>query len=66
MNRAQFENHVELQRRLVEFYEKYPRGCAGCVYFKQESAFCDYYKQTVPADFQPKGCDQWEYDDVPF
>lgn len=66
MNRAQFEDMLASQRKTMQFYEQYPRGCKGCIKFRGVDQVCERYGQPVPPDFQGAGCDEWNFDDCPF
>lgn len=66
MNRAAFEQLIEGQRRMLQFYEEQPRGCASCTQFQQSTQFCVRFSDKVPSDFQPKGCEQWDFNEVAF
>lgn len=40
-------------------------SCNTCIHFESGKR-CTKFDQVVPADFQEKGCDEWEFDGVPW
>lgn len=65
LTRAGIEDRICYCRRELQALERVraDMGCRTCWNF--DGRECKTYGQ-VPADFIPKGCDDWEFNDVPF
>ena len=66
MNRTEFEDRMHACRRELEALQAVhaDMGCRTCWHYAAPT--CGLYKSPVPAEFVPNGCDQWDYNDVPF
>lgn len=53
------EGAVEMLRALP-----IPTPCGECHWYRSV-AYCSYWKDRIPADIEPRGCDKWE-PGVPF
>lgn len=63
MTRTEYTDHVANLRKELAFYEAVKPGCMGCSFFAD--SVCNKHG-PVPADFIAAGCDEWNFDDVPF
>ena len=53
-------------RELKRIEAQNERGCKSCRLFAASTNWCSHHKDCVPVDFHPAGCDEWQYDDIPF
>ena len=65
MNRIELtDRKCDVQKEL-EWLNNIDTGCRSCEHKKDDVDVCLKHGE-IPADFIAQGCDQWEYDDVPF
>lgn len=64
MNRTEFQDRLNYCRREFEMLSNVKTDCTRCVNNDQRGA-CAKFGQ-IPADFMSVGCDQWDFDEVPF
>ena len=65
MNRIELQTKREALTRMLAELDRVKPSCNTCVHF-ESSKRCAKFDQAVPAEFQASGCDEWEYDEVPF
>lgn len=53
-------------QELEEIERSSALGCSSCNHFASSTSFCTKHKAVVPAEFVTQGCDEWQYDDIPF
>lgn len=41
-------------------------SCQACDHFDASQGYCHEWKQEVPQETQPSGCDRWRDEGVPF
>lgn len=65
MNRALLEGEKNaLQARLDVLYRIKP-DCNSCINMNG-SGECLVHRAVVPDDFKKQGCEEWQWDDIPF
>lgn len=57
---------LELFRREVKMLESIPIKCPTCVNYQPVKGVCVKYQQSPPASVIETGCEEFEYDDIPF
>lgn len=63
-------NRVELSR-LIQTAETFAqllrqlRGCEACMHC-ESGKHCAKYEMEIPPEHFPRGCDEWEFDGIPF
>ena len=65
MNRHELTDMILDSKKVLSFYEGIHTGCAMCEHFIRDARTCKKHG-PVPHDFVEQGCDEWEWDDVPF
>lgn len=65
MNRALLEGEKKALQARLDVLERIKPDCNSCINLSA-SGDCLAHKASVPDDFKKTGCDQWEWDDVPF
>jgi len=65
ISRAVFQEILGFHRDRVQLLERVPAGCASCLHLGPGNQ-CKKWKESVPADFMAAGCDEWQYDQIPF
>lgn len=65
MTRNELTDMILDTKKALAFYEGIKPNCTGCMLFVADANVCKRYG-PVPAEFIETGCDDWEYDDVPF
>lgn len=65
MDRNNLKEMIELHRRRLRELETIKTGCHSCTFFEARGR-CDRWGQHVPTEHQPTGCDDWQYDFIPF
>lgn len=65
MTRNEFEDRLNYCRRELVFLLEQKINCTTCSLFVRDAKVCQRFGQ-VPDDFIEKGCDEWDFDDVPF
>jgi hypothetical protein len=65
MNRLEFQDRLNFCRRELEALQAVQIGCRSCAQFDALGRACKKYG-AVPEGFIAQGCDEWEYDDIPF
>jgi len=63
MNRNEFADRIADCKKELDYLTSRPTGCNGCSRYTNN--VCGLHG-PVPEDFVPVGCDQWDFDDVPF
>lgn len=51
-------------RGRVEHFSKMAMNCSDCRFLA--GTFCRHFQDRVPDDFRVKGCDDWQWDGVPW
>lgn len=64
MTRLEFEDRLAYCKREYEFLQTVQTNCTRCQHYSI-GAVCAKHGQ-IPPDFVQQGCDEWEFDDVPF
>lgn len=65
MKRAEIQTKIELYRRELKMLEAIKISCANCI-FSRNSKWCDKFNAEPPAEVWAAGCDEYEYDEIPF
>lgn len=65
MNRNEHQERIDFCKRELEWLIKQPTNCTTCTLFDGTATVCKRFG-PVPAEFIAQGCDEWDFDDVPF
>lgn len=65
MTRLDLQDRLNYCRRELDFLTNVQTGCDRCDHFNGDTKTCKTFG-PVPADFIAQGCDDWEFNDVPF
>lgn len=68
INRAELRVLTQVHRNALIELEQIAKkpGCNGCRFFNQRTADCGQWNTVVPPSEQAAGCDNWEFDEIPF
>lgn len=64
MKRTELQDRIGYCRRELEMLEKVKTDCTRCSHNDQHGA-CRKWG-PIPQEFMAVGCDEWEFDEVPF
>lgn len=64
MTRAEIQAKIDLFRRELKTLEAIKISCANCDHFA--TGQCKKFQAVPPAEVQAVGCDEYEYDEIPF
>lgn len=66
MRPVEIQVKIGLARREMEYWEGILKGkkCSDCQDFQQ--GVCAKYNAEPPAEVQATGCDEWNWDQIPF
>lgn len=64
MTRIEIQTKIELFRRELRTLEAIKIHCGNCEHFAYSQ--CQKFQAVPPADVQAVGCDEYEYDEIPF
>ena len=64
MNRTELDDRISYCRRELQNLEGIPTNCTRCTHYRHANECAKY--GPIPAEFVARGCDEWEFDDVPF
>lgn len=65
ITRAQWTARRDALKADLDRLEKFPPGCMTCL-FLDASKVCLKYEARPPQDFYATGCDDWQFDEIPF
>lgn len=65
MNRRKYQDRIDYCRRELEWLMAQPINCTTCAQFDRDAKVCKSFG-PVPDDFVAKGCDEWDFDEIPF
>ncbi len=65
MNRALLEGEKKALQSRLDVLNRINSNCHTCIKLEY-SGYCQQHKSSVPDDFKATGCDEWEWDDIPF
>lgn len=65
MNRKGLEDMILDTKKMLTFYEGIKADCTSCTQRGAQNK-CLLHDAIVPDEYISQGCDQWEYDEVPF
>ena len=65
MNRRELTDMILDTKKALTFYEGIAPNCTTCLLSDGDANVCKRFG-PVPADFVAQGCDEWEFDEVPF
>jgi hypothetical protein len=51
-------------RSRLEHFSNMPMNCTDCRFLR--GTYCNHWRDTVPEDTKPAGCDDWQWSGVPF
>lgn len=66
MNINELKNRIEMLEKELTFHKSLLSiGCANCLHI-EGTRTCMKWELIVPDDYFKKGCDDWEFDNIPF
>lgn len=65
MNRIEIQAKIEVFRRELRALEAIKISCGTCIHTSR-TGWCDKFKASPPDDVRAVGCDEYEYDNIPF
>lgn len=65
MNRNEHQDRIDYCKRELEWLLATPTNCTTCTQFVSDPKVCKRFG-PVPDEFINQGCNEWEFDDVPF
>jgi len=65
VNRREFQDHIDYCKRELDWLLAQPTNCTTCAQFDRDVQVCKCFGQ-VPVEFVMQGCDEWDFDEVPF
>ena len=65
MTRTELADRIDYCQKELTHLQSVNANCQSCIFRVTETRDCSKYG-PIPADFMLKGCDDWQYDDVPF
>lgn len=65
MNRMLLEGERKALQSRLDVLNRINSNCHTCIKL-EHSGYCQQHKSIVPDDFKTTGCDEWEWDDIPF
>ena len=66
MTRDDITDRISWAQRDLDWLRGLQTNCTTCYDFTNDTGFCKRHGGTPPPDFVQQGCDQWNFDDVPF
>lgn len=66
MTRDDITDRISWAQRDLNWLRGLQTNCTTCDDFTKETGFCKRHGGNPPADFVQQGCDQWNFDDVPW
>ncbi|WP_156770189.1 hypothetical protein [Bordetella bronchialis] len=64
MNGIQLQTQVTALREMLSRLEAIHVSCKTCQHFR--NTYCERFEDVPPADVAVVGCEEWEFDGVPF
>lgn len=64
MKKFEIEAKLELFRREVRFLEAIKTNCQECQFYQQST--CNKFNAQPPTEVLAVGCDEFEWDEIPF
>lgn len=64
MKRVEIQAKIEVFRRELRMLESIKMNCGNCQHFVQ--SMCRKFDAVPPAEVQSFGCEEYEYDEIPF
>jgi hypothetical protein len=65
MNRNEFQDRLNYCRREFEMLSAARTDCTRCANNDATANVCQKFG-PIPVEFVAQGCDEWEFDEVPF
>jgi len=65
MNKDTLQNRINLLQQELEYHQNIKTNCSTCEH-SQGVGFCLMWDCSVPDDVIQVGCNDWEFDNVPF
>jgi hypothetical protein len=68
MKPAEIEIKVALARKEMQYWQEIlnDRRCGNCMQYNPSSGMCGKYEAVPPEGAKQPGCEDWEYDEIPF
>jgi hypothetical protein len=64
MTRNELTDRIGYAERDLAFLRQLKTNCTTCDHY--QGGYCKKHQGNPPPDFAAVGCDDWNYDDVPF
>jgi hypothetical protein len=64
VSRQTVQEIVGFYRGRVEHFNQMPMNCSDCRFLR--GTYCQHWRDAVPDEFKASGCDDWQWDGVPF
>ncbi len=64
MNKQELHDRIGYCQRELVFLQEVQTNCTRCKHYVNDD--CLKFGQKVPQEFVAVGCDEWEFDEVPF
>lgn len=64
MNKESLQHRIELLTQELEYHQNIKTNCSNC--YHSGNDVCLMWDAKVPDDVKLIGCDDWEFDNVPF
>lgn len=65
MNRNELTDMILNHKNALAQFEAVSTGCRDCAWVEKDTPVCRKHG-PIPDDFIEQGCDEWDWDDVPF
>ena len=65
MTKATLQQRIETLQKELEFHQGIKTNCSSCEH-SDGLGFCLMWDCEVPDDVANIGCDDWEFDNIPF
>lgn len=66
MTRNDIIDRIGYAERELNWLRGLHPNCTNCDDFTKEAGFCKRHGGNPPPEFVQQGCEQWNFDDVPF
>lgn len=66
MNRMMLEGERKALQSRLDVLDRIKPDCNSCINLDASGQCLAHSKSLVPIDFKNVGCNEWEWDDIPF
>ncbi len=64
VSRATVQEISAFYRERLAVFDRMKMNCADCRFMR--GTYCQHWRDTVPEEFRASGCDDWQWDGVPW